>query len=48
MIGGKLINFEFCLNEINEKVDLVYHDLEVVHKSKSLFRKKNYKEAKNN
>ena len=42
----KVNKLEFCLNEINEKVDLVYHDLEVVHKSKSLFRKKNYKGRK--
>ncbi len=42
----KVNKLEFCLNEINEKVDLVYHNLEVVHKSKSLFRKKNYKGRK--
>ncbi len=34
---------ELCFNEINENVDLIYHDLEVVYKSKSIFKKKSYK-----
>lgn len=34
---------ETCFNEINESVDLIYHDLEVINKSKSFLRKKKYK-----
>ena len=34
---------EICLNEINKNTDFIYHDLEVVHKSKTFFRKKIYK-----
>jgi len=32
-----------CIDEINENVDLLYHDLEVINKSKSYFKKKKYK-----
>jgi len=32
-----------CINEINENVDLLYHDLEVINKSKSYLKKRKYK-----
>ena len=34
---------EICINEIDEKDDLVYHDLEVVEQSKRFLKKKKYK-----
>ena len=34
---------KFCFDEINQNVDLIYHELEVVYKSKSIFRKKIFK-----
>ena len=30
---------EVCFNEINDNVDLIYHNLEVVYKTKKLSRK---------
>lgn len=34
---------ETCTNEINKNIDLIYHDLEVVYKSKTFFRIKSFK-----
>ncbi len=34
---------EICFNEVSDNDDLVYHNLEVVHKSKSFFEKKKFK-----